>query len=77
VKQRAAEGCDVLGLRYTGDALVGTRFDTLRRELGDRFIAVEFASTTKKDHSVLTEQLQEDGVARVLAFFAERLRAVA
>jgi dienelactone hydrolase len=74
VKQRAAEGCDVLGLRYAGDALVGTRFDVLRRELGDRFIAVEFASTTKKDHSVLTEQLQEDGVARVLAFLAERLR---
>jgi dienelactone hydrolase len=75
VKQRAADGCDVLGLRYTGDALVGTRFDTLRRELGDRFIAVEFTSTTKKDHSVLTEQIQEDGVAQVLAFFAKRLRA--
>jgi dienelactone hydrolase len=75
VKQRAVDGCDVLGLRYTGDALVGTRFDTLRQELGERFIAVEFASTTKKDHSVLTEQIQEHGVSRVLAFFAERLVA--
>jgi dienelactone hydrolase len=75
VKERAAAGCDVLGLRYTGDALVGTRFDTLRRELGDRFIAVEFPSTTKKDHSVLTEQMQEEGVEKVLAFFRERLIA--
>jgi dienelactone hydrolase len=73
VKERAAAGCDVLGLRYTSDVLVGTRFDTLRRELGDRFIAVEFASTSKKDHSVLTEQIQEDGVAKVLAFFRDRL----
>jgi dienelactone hydrolase len=73
VKERTAAGCDVLGLRYTGDGLVGTRFDTLRRELGDRFIAVEFASTTKKDHSVLTEQIQEEAVTKVLAFFVDRL----
>jgi dienelactone hydrolase len=73
VKERAVAGCDVLGLRYTGDALVGTRFDTLRRELGDRFIAVEFASTTKKDHSVLTEQIQEEAVTKVLAFFHDKL----
>ncbi len=35
VKERAAAGCEVLGLRYTGDMAVGTRFDTLTRELGD------------------------------------------
>ena len=29
VKERAAAGCQVLGLRYTGDMAVGTRFDTL------------------------------------------------
>ena len=72
VRARALAGCDVLGLRYTGDKLVGpTRFQTLRELLGDRFIAVEFEGT---DHSVLTEQLQEEGVARVLAFLGERLR---
>ncbi|MCB0983770.1 MAG: dienelactone hydrolase family protein, partial [Ilumatobacter sp.] len=39
VARRAAEGCQVLGLRFTGDTLVGTRFDSLRELLGDRFIA--------------------------------------
>lgn len=74
VKARASSGCDVLGLRYLGDAFVGTRFDTLRRELGDRFIAVEFPSSSKADHSVLTEHPQEEGISRVLAFFHEKLR---
>ncbi len=74
VIERAQAGCQVLGLRYTGDKLVGTRFDSLRKLLGDAFIAVEFASTTKQDHSVLTEQIQEEGVARVLNFFQEKLQ---
>jgi dienelactone hydrolase len=74
VKARVNGGCEVLGLRYTGDKLVGTRFETLRRELGDGFIAVEYPSTTKRDHSVLTEQAQETGIARVLDFFADKLR---
>jgi hypothetical protein len=63
----------VLGLRFTGDKLVGTRFDTLRTLLGDAFIAVEFPSSKPSDHSVLTEQRQEDGVRRVIEFFDERL----
>jgi dienelactone hydrolase len=62
--------CPVLGLRYTGDPAVGTRFETLRRELGDNFIAVEFPG---KKHSVLTEHRQQEGVDRVLAFLHERL----
>ena len=74
VIERAQAGCQVLGLRYTGDKLVGTRFDSLRKLLGDAFIAVEFASTTKQDHSVLTEQIQEEGVVRVLNFFQEKLQ---
>lgn len=69
-----ARDCDVLGLRYTGDNLVGTRFATLRRELGERFIAVEFPSTAKTDHSVLTEQIQESAVVEVLEFFDARLK---
>jgi hypothetical protein len=63
----------VLGLRYKGDGLVGTRFEALRALLGDAFVAVEFPSTTKRDHSVLTEQIQDEGVTRVLDFLAERL----
>lgn len=74
IVERAQAGCQVLGLRYTGDKLVGSRFDTLHKLLGDSFIAVEFASTTKQDHSVLTEQIQEEGVNRVLDFFQEKLQ---
>ncbi|MEN9802429.1 MAG: hypothetical protein RLZ37_1554 [Actinomycetota bacterium] len=70
---RAEDGCQVLGLRFTGDKLVGTRFDRLRELLGDSFIAVEFPSAKASDHSVLTEQRQEDGVRRVIDFFVERL----
>lgn len=70
VKRRAAAGCAVLGLRYRNDAATGTRFDTLRRELGDNFIAVEFEG---KGHSVLTEHRQQEAVDRVLAFLSERL----
>jgi dienelactone hydrolase len=71
VKDRAAGGCQVLGLRYRKDAAVGTRFDTLTREIGDAFIRVEFDG---KGHSTLTEHRQQEGVDRVLAFFAEKLR---
>jgi len=75
VQRRASEGCQVLGLRYTGDRLVGTRFDALRKLLGDQFIAVEFPSASKSDHSVLTEQRQEEGVRRVVDFLREKLLA--
>ena len=75
VARRAAEGCQVLGLRYAGDALVGNRFETLRTLLGDAFIAVELPSTTKRDHSVLTEQRDEPSVQRVLEFFKEKLQS--
>ena len=70
VKERAAAGCEVLGLRYTGDMAVGTRFDTLDPELGDAFIRVEFPG---RKHSTLTAHRQQEGVDRVLAFFREKL----
>jgi dienelactone hydrolase len=75
VIQRAADGCEVLGLRFTDDKLVGTRFATLRDKLGDSFIAIELPSTSKADHSVLTEQRDAASVERVLDFFAEKLHA--
>ena len=74
VVDRAAGGCQVMGLRYTGDALVGTRFQTLHDLLGSAFIEVPLASTTKRDHSVLTEHRDEASVQRVLDFFVEKLK---
>ena len=73
VVERAAQGCQVLGLRYTDDFSVGDRFSTLRDLLGDAFLAVELPSTKKTDHSVLTEQRDDASVERVLDFFAEKL----
>jgi len=73
IAERAAAGCQVLGLRFTGDSLVGTRFDSLRELLGDAFIAIELPSSTKRDHSVLTEQRDEPSVQRVLGFLREKL----
>jgi dienelactone hydrolase len=74
IAERAAAGCQVLGLRFTGDKLVGDRFSTLRELLGDAFIAVELPSAKATDHSVLTEQRDEASVARVLDFFVEKLQ---
>jgi dienelactone hydrolase len=74
VVERAQAGCQVLGLRYAGDKLVGTRFATLRKLLGEAFIAVEFASTSKQDHSVLTEQIQPEAIERVLQFLDDKLK---
>jgi len=88
VKERAAEGVCVLGLRFTGDPLSPPeRFETLRTELGDAFIGVEIDSSPgnpggfrKLAHSVLTEDLDDvpgnpthDALEQVLSFFADRL----
>jgi dienelactone hydrolase len=89
VKARAEAGQCVLGLRFTGDTFVpAERFQRLRDELGDRFLAVEIDSSPgnphgirKAAHSVLTEDLVDEpghptreALERVLAFFRERLR---
>ena len=74
IVQRAVAGCQVLGLQFDQDKLVGTRFDTLRTLLGDAFIAVEFPSSAKTDHSVLTEQRQEEGVVKVIDFLRQKLQ---
>jgi dienelactone hydrolase len=73
IARRAAAGCQVLGLRYDADRLVGDRFSALRDLLGDAFVAVELPSASKSDHSVLTEQRHEGSVQQVLAFFREKL----
>jgi dienelactone hydrolase len=88
VQERAADGACVLGLRFSDDPYVPRhRFETLRRELGDAFIAVEIDSSRdnphgikKSAHSVLTLDLVDepghptrDALERVLAFLQERL----
>ena len=75
VARRASEGCQVLGLRFTGDRAVGTRFESLRELLGDAFIAVELPSSKPTDHSVLTEQRDEASVHRVIEFLQSKLSA--
>ena len=72
VKDRAAGGCAVLGLRFAGDPATGTRFDRLDRELGTAFRRIELAG---RGHSTLTAHRQERAVDEVLAFFRERLQA--
>jgi len=89
VRERAAEGQCVLGLRFTNDPLAPPeRFASLRRELGDSFIGVEIDSSPgnpwgirKQAHSVLTEDLVADdpehptakGLDQVLTFLCDRL----
>jgi dienelactone hydrolase len=88
VKRRSAEGVCLLGLRFTGDpAAPPDRFETLRRELGDAFVAVEIDSSAgnphgipTQAHSVLTEHLVDepghptrDALERVLELFRDKL----
>ena len=71
VKERAAGGCEVLGLQYRGDPMTGRRFDTLDRELGDAFIRVDFPG---RQHATVTAHRQQAGVERVLAFLRDKLQ---
>ena len=87
VAQRAAEGCAVLGLRFTGDPMVpAERFATLREALGENFIGVEIQSPDpdhgipKNAHSVLTEERSDahghptkESFDQVVAFLGARL----
>lgn len=70
VRRRVAAGCPVLGVRYHDDWITGTRFETLRRELGDGFISVELAGL---GHATLTDHKHRVAVVRVIDFFRERL----
>jgi dienelactone hydrolase len=89
VKQRAAAGVPVLGMRFTNDPMCPKeRFDTLRRELGDRFEAIEIDSSAgnaygipRTAHSVVTKDLIDreghptrQALDRVLRFFEENLK---
>jgi dienelactone hydrolase len=83
----AAEGLTVLGMRFKSDAFVPQgRFDFLREQLGDAFVAIELEDedanpdSPMKPHSVVTEHLiDEEGQATraaldaVLDLFRTRL----
>lgn len=88
VRERVDGGVSVLGLRFTNDRLCpAERFDRLRHELGDGFIAVEIDSSPgnpsglkQNAHSVLTEDLVDtpghptrDALDQVLDLFRHRL----
>ena len=88
IKARVDDGVCVLGLRFTNDrAVPAERFETLRRELGEGFVAVEIDSSEgnphgipKTAHSVLTEHLVDepghptpDALQQVLDLVRERL----
>lgn len=69
VKKRCDDdGLEILGLRFKGDRLAPpARFEHLRAELGDAFIAVELDDASanpnammKNPHSVLTEHLIDE-----------------
>ena len=71
VKQRAANGCPVLGTRFTRDPAVGTRFDVLTRELGENFIKVEMPGIK---HATTTLHRQQKAVDAILEFLGTQLR---
>jgi dienelactone hydrolase len=90
VKERAAAGICVLGMRFTKDILVpAERFARLRKELGDAFVGVEIDSSRGNSHgiplwahSVLTEDLNDApdhptraALEQVLELFRSRLLA--
>jgi hypothetical protein len=81
----------MIGLRFFGDSFVpDARFETYKREFGDRFEAIEIdPKDARADprmamaHSVLTLHLRDDdpdgptkkAEQRVIAFFRERTGA--
>ncbi len=88
VRERTSAGACVMGLRFTHDRMVpDERFQRLRDELGDRFLAVEIDSgpgnrhgISRLAHSVLVhdrvdtpEHPTQLALGRVVAFFCERL----
>lgn len=89
VQSRAEnEGLCVMGLRFTNDRMVPTeRFASLRRELGDNFLAIEIDSSKgnahdipRTAHSVLTHDLvpseghpTQEALNKVMEFFHSRL----
>ena len=91
VKGRCARGLTVLGLRFESDKFVpAERFDFLREQLGEAFVAVELTDADANPealmppHSVLTEHLIDEpgqptraALDQVLDLFRSRLLVTA
>ncbi|MAT04326.1 MAG: dienelactone hydrolase [Acidimicrobiaceae bacterium] len=91
VRERCGAGLEVIGLRFEGDKLVPPeRFEFLRRELGEAFVAIELPDDSANPeapnppHSVLTEHLVDEpgeptraALDRVLELFRSRLLTTA
>lgn len=91
VKGRCARGLTVLGLRFDSDKFVPPeRFEFLREQLGDAFVAVELSGADANPegamppHSVLTEHLIDEpgqptraALDQVLDLFRDRLLVTA
>lgn len=66
VKRRCANGLQVLGVRFKGDRICPPRrFEFLRRQLGDAFVAIELDNSAAgpspmPPHSALTEHLIDE-----------------
>lgn len=66
VKGRCAKGLQVMGVRFQGDRMSPRRrFDYLRQQLGDAFVAIEIedsaaAPSPMPPHSTLTEHLIDE-----------------
>ncbi|WP_019971061.1 dienelactone hydrolase family protein [Mycobacterium sp. 141] len=87
IKNRCAEGLTVMGLRFRGDRRSpAERFEFLRNQLGDAFLAIELEDADANPegvlspHSVLTEHLVDEpgqptqiALHRVLDFLRTRL----
>jgi dienelactone hydrolase len=89
-RRMSHEGLTVMALRFIDDSFVpDARFDTLKREFGERLEAVEIAAadarqgTGRPAHSVLTVHLRDDdprgptkqAEQKVIAFFKARTGA--
>jgi dienelactone hydrolase len=87
IKTRCADGLQVMGLRFRGDRRSpAQRFEYLRNQLGDAFVAIELDDADANPegvlspHSVLTEHLIDEpgqptqmALHRVLGFLRARL----
>jgi dienelactone hydrolase len=73
IKQRAANGCPVLGTRFTHDPAVGKRFDVLTKELGENFIKVEMPGIK---HATTTLHREQKAVDAIIDFLTKQLVSV-
>lgn len=74
VRERAAAGACLMGLRYRNDPMVPpARFRRLRQELGEAFVERVVDDWRPWKHSVLATHRHDPSVREVIAFFRQHL----